>query len=64
LVEAILEFLLAIRLRPMPGSGWLFVDSFITLLLAIVIWRAWPASTAWALGLLAGISMLFSGLPA
>src|ERR1700756_2630270 len=25
LAEAILEFVLAVRLRPMPGSGWLFV---------------------------------------
>lgn len=61
-VEAILEFVLAVRRRPMPGTGWLFVDSLITLVLAIMIWRTWPASTAWAIGLLVGISMLFSGI--
>jgi uncharacterized membrane protein HdeD (DUF308 family) len=61
LLEAILEFILAVRLRPAPGSGWLFVDGIITLILAVVIWRTWPLSSAWVIGTLVGISMLFSG---
>jgi uncharacterized membrane protein HdeD (DUF308 family) len=61
-MEAILEFILAYRLRPLPGSGWLFFDGIITLVLAIMIWRTWPASTTWAIGILVGISMLFSGI--
>ena len=60
--ESILEFVLAIRLRPMPGSGWLFVDCIITFALAVIIYRTWPANAGWALGLLVGISMLFSGI--
>ena len=61
-VEAVLEFIMAVRLRPMAGSGWLFVDGIVTLALAIMIWRNWPSSSAWALGLLVGFSMLFSGM--
>jgi uncharacterized membrane protein HdeD (DUF308 family) len=61
LLEAILEFVLAVRLRPAPGSGWLFFDGIITLILAVVIWRTWPLSAAWVIGTLVGISMLFSG---
>jgi uncharacterized membrane protein HdeD (DUF308 family) len=60
--EAVLEFVLAYRLRPAPGSGWLAVDGVITLILAILIWRTWPSNTPWVLGLLVGISMLFSGV--
>ena len=60
--EAILEFILGVRLRPLAGSGWLFVDGVITLVLAVMIWRTWPSSTAWVLGTLVGISMLFSGI--
>jgi uncharacterized membrane protein HdeD (DUF308 family) len=60
--EAVLEFILAYRLRPAPGSGWLAVDGVITLILAILIWRTWPSNTPWVLGLLVGISMLFSGV--
>lgn len=60
--EAILEFVLSFRLRPMPGSGWLLLDGIITLILAIMIWRTWPSSTEWVIGTLVGISMLFSGI--
>lgn len=61
-IEAILEFVLGFQLRPVAASGWLFIDGAITLILAILIWRTWPASTAWALGILVGVSMLFSGI--
>ena len=61
LVESILEFILSFQLRPLKGSGWLLVDGIITLILAIMIWRTWPASTLWVVGTLVGISMLFSG---
>ena len=47
---------------PWPALGWLFVDGIVTLVLAIMIWRNWPSSSAWALGLLVGFSMLFSGM--
>jgi len=60
-LEAILEFILGFTLRPLPGTGWLFLDATITLILAVLIWRTWPSSSEWILGMLVGISMLFSG---
>ncbi len=60
-LEAILEFALGFKLRPLPGSGWLLFDGVITLILAVMIWRTWPSSSAWVIGILVGISMLFSG---
>ena len=60
--EAILEFILSFQFRPLPGSGWLFMDGIVTLILAVMIWKTWPLSTAWALGTLVGVSMLFSGI--
>ena len=61
-VAGILEFIMAVRLRPAPGSGWLFVDGIISFILAIMIWRTWPSSSAWVLGMLVGFGMLFSGI--
>lgn len=58
--EAILEFVLAFRVWPLPGSGWLAVDGLITLVLAFLIWKAWSAP--WVIGALVGISMLVSGI--
>jgi uncharacterized membrane protein HdeD (DUF308 family) len=62
LLEAIMEFILGFKLRPLPGSGWLLFDGIITLILAVMIWRTWPSSSAWVIGTLVGISMLFSGV--
>jgi uncharacterized membrane protein HdeD (DUF308 family) len=60
--EAIVEFIQFFQLRPRHGAVWLLVDGIITLILAIMIWRSWPASSIWVIGTLVGISMLFSGV--
>ena len=62
IMEAVLEFVLSFQLRPLPGWGWILMDGIVTLVLAIMIWSSWPASSLWAIGLLVGISMMFSGI--
>jgi uncharacterized membrane protein HdeD (DUF308 family) len=59
--ESIVEFIQFFQLRPRHGAVWLLVDGIITLILAIMIWRSWPASSIWVIGTLVGISMIFSG---
>ena len=61
-VAAVIELVLAYQLRPAQGTGWLVFDSIVTFILAAMIWSTWPSSSAWTVGLLVGISMLFSGL--
>lgn len=61
-LESALEFVLAFQLRPVSGSGWLLFDGIITLALAALIGSGWPTSSAWAVGTLVGVSMLFSGI--
>lgn len=61
-VASILEFVLAVQLRPLPGSGWLFIDAIITLILAVMIGWTWPSSALWVIGTLVGISMIFGGV--
>lgn len=60
--EGIIEVILFFQLRPRHGVTWLLVDALITLILAVMIWRSWPASTVWVIGTLVGISMIFSGV--
>src|SRR5437899_9657456 len=60
--EATLEFILAYRLRPLPGSGWLFFDGIYHPCSRHDDLRTWPESTAWAIGILVGISMVFRGI--
>ena len=59
--EGIVEIVQYFQIRPRHGAGWLLFDGIITLILAIMIWRSWPASSVWVIGTLVGISMLFSG---
>jgi uncharacterized membrane protein HdeD (DUF308 family) len=61
-IEGILEFVLSYMLRPLPGAGWLLFDGIVTLALAIYIVSTWQSSASWVLGLLVGVSMLFSGV--
>jgi len=61
-LEAVLEFTVWSRLRRLPGAGWLLFDGVVTLILAVMIWRTWPASSEWVIGTLVGVSMLFSGV--
>jgi uncharacterized membrane protein HdeD (DUF308 family) len=59
--EGIVETILFFQLRPRHGASWLLIDGIVTFILAIMIWRSWPASTVWVIGTLVGISMIFSG---
>ena len=64
LFEASLEFVLGFQLRGVPDSGWgwLVTDGVVTLLLAALIFSGWPANSVWALGTLAAVSMITSGV--
>jgi len=60
--KGILELILAIRLRPLPGTKSFFLDGTLTLILGLLITIGWPASSEWAVGLLIGISILLAGV--
>jgi uncharacterized membrane protein HdeD (DUF308 family) len=47
--------------QPFEGRGWVFLNGFVTLLLGISIWRQWPESSLWVIGLFIGIDLVFSG---
>jgi uncharacterized membrane protein HdeD (DUF308 family) len=60
--KGLLEGAIAFTLRPLPGSGWLLFDGILTVAIAAMIGAAWPASTAWAVGVLVGVALFSSGL--
>jgi uncharacterized membrane protein HdeD (DUF308 family) len=62
LIEGILDIVLFVKMRSMHGSTWVLVDGIITLLLGLLIYTQWPSSSAWAIGTLVGISLIFSGV--
>jgi len=61
LFDGISEIIVSFRMRPEPGWGWMFFNGAIAALLGFFLWRQWPMSGAFAIGLLFGIHILFSG---
>ena len=61
LLEGVVEIAMFFRFRGDAGSGWILFDALVTLLLAYLIWRPWPSSSAWAIGTLLGINLIISG---
>jgi uncharacterized membrane protein HdeD (DUF308 family) len=43
------------------GWGWVLLNGVVTLVLGIMIWREWPDSGLWVVGLFVGIDMVFAG---
>jgi uncharacterized membrane protein HdeD (DUF308 family) len=62
LLEGILNIILYVKMRPMHGSSWVLVDGIVTLALGLMIYMQWPSSSAWAIGTLVGVSLIFSGV--
>jgi uncharacterized membrane protein HdeD (DUF308 family) len=60
-VEGVIETIVFFEFRTLPGSGWILFDGLLTLVLAYLIWRPWPSSSLWAIGILLGINLIISG---
>ena len=61
LATGVLEIIVAFQLKPADGWGLELFNGIVTLLLGIMLWRQFPLSGAWAIGILFGIKMVFSG---
>ena len=62
LVEGALNIALYFRVRSILRAGWILFDGMVTLLLGAMIYMQWPSSSAWAIGTLVGMSLIFSGV--
>jgi uncharacterized membrane protein HdeD (DUF308 family) len=61
LVDGISEIIAAFKIKPDQGWGWVLFNGIIAVVLGLMIWRQWPVSGAWAIGLLVGIHILITG---
>jgi len=44
------------------GRGWLLASGILSVLLSVMIWRGWPSTALWALGLLVGLNLISAGV--
>ena len=61
-VSGIVEIFAAFGAKPADGWGWLLFGGIVSLLLGTMIWRQFPVSGVWAIGVLVGVRMLMSGM--
>jgi uncharacterized membrane protein HdeD (DUF308 family) len=61
ILGGIMEILWAFQIKPITGWGWSLIDGLVSLLLGLMIWAQFPLSGAWAVGVLVGIKLIFSG---
>ena len=61
IAEGIFEIVMAYRVSPHEGWVWLLLSGIAAIAVGVLIALGLPGSATWALGLLAGINLLFSG---
>ena len=61
LVGGLFRIVLALFER-FHGRWWVLLNGVVTVILGVLIWREWPESALWVIGLFVGIDLLFAGL--
>jgi uncharacterized membrane protein HdeD (DUF308 family) len=44
-----------------PGWGWALANGVVSLVLGVMVWNRWPASSLWIIGMFVCIDMIFQG---
>jgi uncharacterized membrane protein HdeD (DUF308 family) len=62
LAEGVLEVIMAVRVRPHEGWVWLLLSGLVAIAVGVLIAYELPSSATWAIGLLAGVNLLSTGV--
>jgi uncharacterized membrane protein HdeD (DUF308 family) len=62
LADGAVEIIGAFRLSGQSGRGWLLLGGIASILLGVMMWKQFPLSGAWAIGVLLGVKLLFIGM--
>ncbi|HYY27778.1 MAG TPA: DUF308 domain-containing protein [Chthoniobacterales bacterium] len=61
IVEGIFDILGAFKIREQRGWIFMLVNGLVTVVLGLMVYAHWPFGSAWVLGLVFGINLLFHG---
>jgi uncharacterized membrane protein HdeD (DUF308 family) len=61
IAKGVVQVLMGFQMRPHSAWGWIVAAGALAVVVGILIVASWPSSAEWALGTLAGISLIFSG---
>ena len=60
--DGVAEIVGAFRVERGSGRLWLIIGGIASIALAVMIWRQFPFSGSWAIGILFGVKLLFVGM--
>ncbi len=61
-IVALFELIMACQIRPAQCWGPVLINGIVTLLLGIMLWLQFPLPGVWAIGIVFGVKMIFSGV--
>ena len=61
IAAGVIEVIGAFGAKPEAGWGWLLFGGLVSVVLGVLIWRQFPLSGAWAIGILVGVRLIMSG---
>lgn len=61
LVHGLYKLSSAIRYRNLRGWFWMLLSGLLSLVFVYLLWKQWPLSGAWAIGVLVGLDLLITG---
>ncbi|MFW6155135.1 MAG: HdeD family acid-resistance protein [Planctomycetota bacterium] len=63
ILDGVLEIIVALRAHTATeGWGWLMFSGIVSILLGVMLWSQFPLSGIWAMGILVGIKLIFTGI--
>jgi uncharacterized membrane protein HdeD (DUF308 family) len=62
LAIGVAEIMLAIRLRPHEGWGWIVATGVVSAVAGVMLALTWPQNSFWVLGFYVGVSMISGGV--
>lgn len=60
IISGIFRMVFAVSER-FTGWGWVLLNGAVTLMMGMLIYKQWPASGLWVIGLFIGIDLIFNG---
>lgn len=62
LISGILRIIHGVQLRRLPGTGWGILNGVLGIIIAFLVWAAWPTAANWFIGILIGVDFLVLGI--
>jgi uncharacterized membrane protein HdeD (DUF308 family) len=60
--DGVAEIVGAFSIRHETGRAWMLIGGICSIVLGLMIWRQYPLSGSWALGVLLGVRLFFIGI--